>query len=28
MRILLYGETGVYVIDGIKELMPLAFTEF
>lgn len=28
MRILLYGQKQIYVIDGIKQLMPLSFTEF
>ena len=28
VRILLYGRNRIYVIDGIKELMPLSFTEF
>jgi len=28
IRILLYGKKYVYVIDGIKELMPLSFSEF
>ena len=28
MRILLYGTNHTYIIDGIKELMPLSFTEF
>lgn len=28
IRILLYGRDCVYVIDGIKSLMPLSFTEF
>ena len=28
VRILLYGRRCVYVIEGIKELMPLSFTEF
>jgi cytidine deaminase len=28
IRILLYGESGIYVIDGIKELLPLAFSKF
>ena len=28
VRILLYGTNHTYVIDGIKELMPLSFTEF
>lgn len=28
VRILLYGEDNIYVVDGIKELMPLAFTNF
>ena len=28
IRILLYGQKHVYVIDGIKELMPLTFSEF
>jgi cytidine deaminase len=28
IRILLYGEKCVYVMDGIKQLMPLSFTEF
>jgi cytidine deaminase (EC 3.5.4.5) len=27
MRILLYGERGIYVIDSIKSLMPLSFAE-
>jgi len=28
LRILLYGQRCVYVMDGIKNLMPLSFTEF
>ena len=28
VRILLYGRKRVYIMDGIKELMPLSFTEF
>ena len=28
VRILLYGQKCVYVVDGIKQLMPLSFTEF
>ncbi len=28
VRILLYGRKHTYVLDGIKELMPLSFTEF
>jgi cytidine deaminase len=28
IRILLYGKKYVYVIDGIKELMPLTFNKF
>lgn len=28
VRILLYGKSKIFVIDGIKELMPLSFTEF
>lgn len=28
IRILLYGRRCVYVMDGIKNLMPLSFTEF
>ena len=28
IRILLYGRNRVYVMDGIKQLMPLSFTEF
>lgn len=28
IRILLYGQRHVYVIDGVKELMPLTFSEF
>ncbi len=28
VRILLYGRNRVFVMDGIKELMPLSFTEF
>ena len=28
VRILLYGRKHTYVIDGIKELMPLSFTDF
>ncbi len=28
IRILLYGTNHTYVMDGIKELMPLSFTEF
>jgi cytidine deaminase len=27
VRILLYGTKCVYVMDGIKELMPLSFTQ-
>jgi len=28
VRILLHGRRHIYVIDGIKQLMPLSFTEF
>ena len=28
VRLLLYGRKKIYVIDGIKQLMPLSFTEF
>ena len=28
MRILLYGRNRIYVMDGIRHLMPLSFTEF
>lgn len=28
VRILLYGKSKIFVIDGIKELMPLSFTKF
>ena len=28
VRILLYGRKRTFVMDGIKELMPLSFTEF
>ena len=28
VRILLYGRNRVYVVDSIKQLMPLSFTEF
>ena len=28
VRILLYGKKHIYVVDGIKQLMPLSFTEF
>lgn len=28
IRILLYGRNRIYVMDGIKNLMPLSFTEF
>ncbi|MBQ8065041.1 MAG: cytidine deaminase [Prevotella sp.] len=28
VRILLYGTTHTYIMDGIKQLMPLSFTEF
>jgi len=28
IRILLYGRRRIYVMDGIKNLMPLSFTEF
>ena len=28
IRILLYGRNRIYVIDGIKNLMPLSFTKF
>ena len=28
VRILLYGRNRIYAIDGIKNLMPLSFTEF
>jgi len=28
VRILLYGRKHIYIVDGIKQLMPLSFTEF
>ena len=28
IRILLYGRRCIYVIDGIRQLMPLLFSEF
>jgi cytidine deaminase len=28
IRILLYGKKCIYVLEGIKQLMPLSFTEF
>ena len=28
IHILLYGQRCIYVIDGIRNLMPLSFTEF
>jgi cytidine deaminase len=28
IRILLYGRNRIYVMDGIRHLMPLSFTEF
>ncbi len=28
IRILLYGQKHIYVIDGIKQLMPLSFSDF
>ena len=28
IRILLYGRKSIYVVEGIKQLMPLSFTEF
>ena len=28
VRILLYGRSRIYVVDGIRNLMPLSFTEF
>ena len=28
VRILLYGRNKIYVVDGIRQLMPLSFTEF
>ena len=28
VRILLYGRSKTYVVDGIRQLMPLSFTEF
>lgn len=28
IHILLYGQEGIYVMDGIRNLMPLSFTEF
>ena len=28
VRILLYGTKHVYIVDGIRQLMPLSFTEF
>ena len=28
VRIILYGTKRIYVMDGIKQLMPLSFTEF
>lgn len=27
MRVLLYGQQGVYIIDSVKDLMPLSFAE-
>ena len=27
MRILLYGTSGVFIIDGVRDIMPLAFIE-
>lgn len=28
VRILLYGQEGVYIIDGIRKILPLTFAEF
>lgn len=28
VRLLLYGQSHIYIVDGVKELMPLSFTEF
>ena len=28
VRILLYGQKRIYIVDSIKQLMPLSFTEF
>ena len=28
IRILLYGQKRIFVMDGIRHLMPLSFTEF
>ncbi len=28
IRILLYGQKHIYILDGIKQLMPLSFTDF
>lgn len=28
VRILLYGKKHIYIVDGIRELMPLSFTDF
>jgi len=28
VRILLYGRNKIYILDGVKQLMPLSFTEF
>ncbi len=28
VRILLYGKCHIYIVDGIRQLMPLSFTEF
>lgn len=28
IHLLLYGTKGVYVIDGVKNIMPLSFEEF
>jgi cytidine deaminase len=28
LHILLYGKEKIYIIEGIKELMPLSFTDF
>jgi cytidine deaminase len=28
LRILLYGQRHIFILEGIKQLMPLSFTEF
>jgi cytidine deaminase len=28
VRILLYGKKHIFIVDGIRQLMPLSFTEF